>query len=87
MDFDPRTGNWTGTNGVYVSNGSTTLTADWASANQKSGEVTADGHVKITSGDRVWMGEHITYNFKTQQMRAEQYRTRKISRVRRGRGP
>jgi LPS-assembly protein len=77
LDFDPRSGTWTGTNGVYASNGQTTLTADWASYNQKTGDVTADGHVKISTGDRVWMGEHITYNFKTRQMRAEQYRTGK----------
>jgi LPS-assembly protein len=78
LDFDPHTGTWTGTNGVYASNGNTTLTADWATLNQRTGEVSAEGHVKITSGGRVWMGEHITYNFKTRQMRAEQYRTGKF---------
>ncbi len=37
----------------------------------------ADGHVRIESGDQIWVGEHIRYNFKTHQMRSEEFRTGK----------
>ena len=45
--------------------------------NQKTGEVVADGHVRIEPGDQIWVGEHIRYNFKTHQMQSEQFRTGK----------
>src|ERR1035438_4298031 len=53
-----------GTNGVYVKYGPTVLTADTVSLNQQSGDVVADGHVRIETGDLLWVGEHVTYNFK-----------------------
>jgi len=67
----------TGTNGVYVKYGATVLTADTVSLNQQTGDVVADGHVHIETGDQLWVGEHITYNFKTHQMQSEQFRTGK----------
>ena len=67
----------TGTNGVYVKYGNTVLTADTASLNQQTGNVVADGRVHIEMGDQIWVGEHITYNFKTHQMQSEQFRTGK----------
>jgi lipopolysaccharide assembly outer membrane protein LptD (OstA) len=67
----------TGTNGVYVKYGATVLTADSVSLNQQTGNVVADGHVRIETGDQIWVGEHITYNFKTHQMQSEQFRTGK----------
>src|SRR5665213_1138376 len=77
LDYEPSTGLWTGTNGVFVHYGDTVLTADSASVNTKTDDVTADGHVSIESGDQLWLGEHIDYNFKTKQMRSEQFRTGK----------
>ncbi len=77
VDYDPATGTATGTNGVYIKYGNTTLTADTASVNQKSGEAVADGHVRIESADQLWVGDHIRYNFKTHQMQSEQFRTGK----------
>ncbi len=67
----------TGTNGVYVKYGSTVLTADGVSLDQQTGDVVADGHVRIETGSQLWVGDHITYNFKTHQMRSEQFRTGK----------
>jgi LPS-assembly protein len=67
----------TGTNGVYVKYGATVLTADNVSLNQETGNVVADGHVRIETGAQLWVGEHITYNFKTHQMQSEQFRTGK----------
>jgi LPS-assembly protein len=67
----------TGTNGVCVKYGETVLVADSASVNRETGEAAADGHVRIEMGDQIWLGEHINYNFKTHQMRSEQFRTGK----------
>lgn len=64
-----------GTNGVFVQCGSTNLMADSARVDLNSGEVVADGHVRIQEGDVLWVGEHITYNFKTHQLRSEEFRT------------
>ncbi len=75
--FDLATGLGWGTNGVYINynNGEAVLTADAASFNRNTGEVQADGHVRIESGAMLWVGEHIFYNVKTHQMRSEQFRT------------
>ena len=77
MDYDPVNGTATGTNGVYVKYGNATLTADSASLNTQSGEVVADGHVRVESADQLWVGDHIRYNFKTHQMQSESFRTGK----------
>jgi hypothetical protein len=57
-----------GTNGVYVKYGATVLTADAASLDRETGEIVADGHVRIETGSQLWVGEHITYNMKTHVM-------------------
>lgn len=77
VEFDPATGLWSGTNGVFVKFGKTTMMADTASVDIKTGVVRADGHVRIESGDELWVGDHITYNFKTRKMTSEQFRTGK----------
>jgi hypothetical protein len=74
-NFDPATGLWSGTNGLFVSYGDAVLTADTASVNMKTGDVEADGNVRIESGNQFWVGSHIHYNFKTRLMRSEQFRT------------
>ncbi len=63
-----------GTNGVFVKNGSTVLTADSVTLNQDTGEAVADGNVHIEQGDEIWTGEHIHYNFNTHQMQGDQFR-------------
>ena len=77
VEFDLQTGLGHGTNGVLVRYGTAFLTADEATVNKESGEVTADGQVHIQSEDQIWAGEHIRYNFKTHLMEAEQFRTGK----------
>src|ERR1035441_273649 len=76
-EFDFQTGLGRGTNGVLVRYGTAFLTADQATVNEQTGEVTADGQVRIQSEDQIWAGEHIRYNFKTRLMEAEQFRTGK----------
>jgi len=77
LDADPASGVTVCTNGIYVNYGSTVLTADSASVNTKTGDVVADGHVRIEHGDQIWVGDHIDYNFLTKVMRTEQFRTGK----------
>ncbi len=75
--YDLASGLARGTNGIYVKYGDATLSADSATLNEQTGEVEADGHVRIESGDQIWVGEHIRYNFKTHQMQSEEFRTGK----------
>lgn len=63
-----------GTNGVFLSYGDSTLTADSVTVDQQTGEAMADGNVRIEQAGLIWLGEHIDYNFKTHQMRTEQFR-------------
>ncbi len=79
VDYDMLTGVATATNGIYIkfttNNYVITMTADSATLDQQTGQVDADGNVRIESGDQLWVGEHIRYNFITRQMRTEQFRT------------
>src|ERR1019366_10374737 len=58
-EFDFQTGFGRGTNGVLVRYGDAFLTADQVGVNQQSGDVTADGNVRIQSTEQIWIGEHI----------------------------
>ncbi|HTY86823.1 MAG TPA: hypothetical protein VMB80_05105 [Candidatus Acidoferrum sp.] len=76
VDYDFANGTAHGTN-VFVQYGNASLTADSADMNWQTGEVKADGHVRIEEGQQVWAGEHIRYNLKTRQMQSEEFRTGK----------
>lgn len=76
-EFDFQTGLGRGTNGVLVRYGNAFLTADQVTVNQQTGEVAAEGQVRLQNEDQLWIGEHIRYNFKTRQLNAEQFRTGK----------
>lgn len=60
---------------ICNSNDNMSLTADSASLSLATGEVNADGNVHIESGNGLWVGDHIDYNYNTHQMRSEQFRT------------
>ena len=68
-------GTLTATNGIYVQYGTFNLMADSASVNQNTGDVDADGNVRLQTTNLVWSGEHVHYNYKTYQMKTEQFRT------------
>lgn len=72
---DFRTGTTTVTNGVLVRYGQAVLTADRAALRDATGDVIADGHVRIQQGDQFWASEHVHYNFLTHQIEAQQFRT------------
>lgn len=75
FDYDPVSGIAHGTNGLVVKYGGAVLTAERVTLNQQTGEAEADGRVRILRENQVWVSEHLRYNFKTRQMRAEQFRT------------
>jgi len=53
------------------------LVADEATVNTTTGQVNAEGRVRIQSDEMVWVGEHVSYNFMTKQMEARQFRAGK----------
>ena len=76
VTYDLQSGIGTGTN-IFIQYGAATLMADSTTINQKTGEVVADGHVRIESGGMIWIGEHMRYNFLTHQMQSADYRAGK----------
>jgi LPS-assembly protein len=77
VEYDYQTGVATATNGVLVKYGGAVLTAERVAVREETGEVIADGRVRIQQGDQLWASEHIRYNFKSRQMEASQFRTGK----------
>lgn len=79
VSYSPDGSTLTATNGIYVqylgTEGTAVLMADTALVNVNTGDADADGNVRIESGDMIWVGDHIHYNFKTHQMVSEQFRT------------
>jgi LPS-assembly protein len=80
FDYDPTTGVMHWTNWVYFKHldplhGNTALSAKSAWVNTKTGDVQADGDVHIESGDQLWVGDHIDYNYNTHRMSSEQFRS------------
>src|SRR5439155_25260396 len=76
-EYDPVNHVFSGTNGVRFTYSGAVLTADSLTMDEKSGEVFADGGVRIQREEQVWVGEHIVYNYHTRQMEARQFRTGK----------
>jgi LPS-assembly protein len=77
IEWDAASGTATGTNGIIVKYGDAVLSAERASVNQASGDVEAEGRVRILRDDQIWAGERIRYNFRTRRMETEQFRTGK----------
>jgi LPS-assembly protein len=77
VDYDLRTGIASATNGISIRYGNALLVAERASVDRLSGWVVADGAVRIENEGQIWVGEHLSYNFLTRQMTAEQFRTGK----------
>jgi LPS-assembly protein len=67
--------NFYATNGVIVKYAGAVLTADSVSGNSKSGDIYADGHVRLQRDAQVWVSEHLHYNFKTRELESHRFRT------------
>lgn len=65
------------TNGAKVTGMGGVLTADRAMVNVMTGDVQAEGNVRILRDNMVWTGEDVRYNFKTRYMQTAQFRTGK----------
>src|SRR5436190_2517853 len=66
-----------GTNGVRFRFGEAVGTAEEVTMDTQTGDVIADGTVRLQRDDQVWASEHIRYNYRTRQMEAQQFRTGK----------
>ena len=77
VEYDIHTGIAEATNGVRVIYGGAVLTADKVRVDSQTGETIADGNVRIQQAEQLWVGQHMNYNFKTQQMEAKEFRTGK----------
>ncbi|MDB6025300.1 MAG: Organic solvent tolerance protein [Verrucomicrobiales bacterium] len=75
IEFHFKTGDAIGTNGVTITKGDFFLTADKVNANERTGFVTAEGHVTIKNHNQVWSGERVGYNFKTHELSAVDLKT------------
>jgi lipopolysaccharide assembly outer membrane protein LptD (OstA) len=77
-DFDEAKGQFTLTNGVMVRytevSSLTILTAERASINETTGDIEAQGHVRIQHDDATWVGEELGYNYLNHQVKASNFR-------------
>jgi len=76
-ELDLETGIARGTNGVMFRYGGAVVTAESMTVDENSGEVSADGRVRIQREEQIWSGDHLLYNFQTHQIQAHQFRTGK----------
>lgn len=61
--------------GVEVTYRDAVLTARSVAANKQTGEIKAEGTVRLQQGDRLWLSESLTYNFLTREVTAQSFRT------------
>src|SRR5580704_13834521 len=71
--FD-KTGEMVGTNGIVVTYDGAVLTAEKARINPGTGEVIAEGDVRLERDNTVFTGQYIHYNFRTREMDTEMFR-------------
>jgi LPS-assembly protein len=74
LEFDLTTGTITYTNGVTVKYGDARLSARKARLNQDTGDVLAEGDVRLQQQNEVWYGDRIEYNFKSQKILASNFK-------------
>ena len=77
IEYDLATETAIATNGLSVRYGTAVLVAEHGTVNRRDGWVVADGAVRIENEGQIWVGEHISYNFYTRQLTAEQFRSGK----------
>ncbi len=75
-EFDLNTGAISATN-VLVKYGLTILTAHQASINTNTGDIFAEGDVRVQKEDQTWVGDRLRYNYLTSQLDGSEFRTGK----------
>lgn len=75
LEVDAATGLATGPNGVMVRQGNTVLTARRVLVDRLTGWVTAEGDVQLQGNGQLWRSETLKYNFRTQEVQGETFRT------------
>jgi LPS-assembly protein len=73
--YVPSTGLWVATNNVLVRYEGAMLNANYVTVNTKTGDVMAEGRVRVQQGEQVYVSERLRFNFYTKQIEAEQFRT------------
>jgi lipopolysaccharide assembly outer membrane protein LptD (OstA) len=74
VEFDLNTGLATASNGVVVKYQGARLKAVAATINQLTGEVQAEGDVRIEAQGRLWTSERASYNLRTGELVTERFR-------------
>ncbi len=85
-DYDLSTHLWTATNNVLVTYEGAVLNANYVTVNTETGEVNAEGRVRIQQGEQIYVSERLRFNFYTKQIQAEQFKTGEAPMFAEGRG-
>lgn len=75
VEYNFENNTFVATNGIMVIYGDAVLTAERARGDQLTGEIVAEGRVRIQSGELVWVGESVRYNIISRKLESEQFRT------------
>ena len=68
IEFSEEEQVWIGRHGIRVTYGEIEILADQVALSEESGDVIADGNVRMKRGGEYWVGPHFEYNFKTKVM-------------------
>ena len=74
VDFNLQTGEFSATNGIVIQAGDSRLSAQRMTGNQNTGDLQAEGRVRLEAGGRVWVGDKLEYNFRTGKIAGEDFR-------------
>ncbi len=75
IEIGPNGDTFAASNNVVVTSSNAVLTADAAFVNTRTGDIYADGSVRLQRGDQTWVGSRLHYNYLTKQMDGAQFRT------------
>jgi LPS-assembly protein len=73
--YNSTDGIWYARHGVKVTYQGMVLVANQVAMSEGTGDVIADGNVRMQNEKQYFAGEHLEYNYKTGQMNAENFRT------------
>ena len=75
LNYNVNEGTITYTNTVMVRHAGATLTAGRAQLNQQTGDILAEGDVRIEWEGKVWYGQRAEFNFKTRRLIGSEFKT------------